>query len=138
MQHVLSPGHFSHTDGSLRHLLPLHLALLLPLLRLYPPLQREQGAGVCHLLRVSEPFMYCGSPNLPQTRKSSLKLNDTGDNGHIADGAQLTKQICVLLHLLIVVVPCYPQVIFPTLMVLSATYCTCISLSYCPSSGYVA
>jgi hypothetical protein len=27
--------------------------------------------------------MYCGSPNLPQTRKSSLKLNNTGDNGHI-------------------------------------------------------
>jgi hypothetical protein len=48
---------------------------------------------VCHLFRVSEPFMYCGSPNLPQTRKSSLKLNDTGDNGHIADGAQLTKQM---------------------------------------------
>jgi hypothetical protein len=96
------------TDGSLRHLLHLHLALLLPLLRLYPPLQREQGAGVfpfalnnliCHLLmkaltlRVSEPFMYCGSPNLPQTRKSSLKLNNTEDNGHIADGAQLAKQM---------------------------------------------
>jgi hypothetical protein len=44
---------------------------------------------------------------------------------------------CVLLHLLIVVVPCYPQVIYPTLMVLSATYCTCISLSYCPSSGCI-
>jgi hypothetical protein len=43
---VLSPGHLPHTDGSLRHLLHLHLALLLPLLRLYPPLQREQGAGV--------------------------------------------------------------------------------------------
>jgi hypothetical protein len=69
---------------------------------LYPPLQREQGAGIfpyatlnnliCHLLmqnltlRISEPFMYCGSPNLPQTRKSFLKLNNTGDNGHIADG----------------------------------------------------
>jgi hypothetical protein len=34
----------------------------------------------------TSPFMYCGSPNLPQTRKSSLKLNHTGDNGHIADG----------------------------------------------------
>lgn len=43
----------------------------------------------------------------------------------------------MLLHLLIVVVPCYPQVIYPTLMVLSATYCTCISLSYCPSSGCI-
>jgi hypothetical protein len=46
---------------------------------------------ICHLLRVSEPFMYRGSPNLPQTRKSSLKLNNTGDNGHIADVAQLAK-----------------------------------------------
>jgi hypothetical protein len=32
---------------------------------------------------------------------------------------------------------CRPQVIYPTQMVLSATYCTCISLSYCPSSGCI-
>ena len=43
---VLSPGHLPPTDRSFRQLLHLQLALLLPLLRLYPPLQREQGAGV--------------------------------------------------------------------------------------------
>jgi hypothetical protein len=82
---VVAPGYpqvIYHTVmvfSGLRHLLHLHLALLLPLLRLCPPLQRE--------------LMNRGSPHLPQTRKSPLKINGTGDNGHVCEGGQLTKQL---------------------------------------------
>jgi hypothetical protein len=78
------PGHFPHTDGSLRHLLHLHLALLLPLLRLYPPLQREQGAGVF-------PFALY----LPPYREFSIA--ESGQKSDNSDSSKSRREIFLFL-----------------------------------------